>query len=469
MARTLQFVRVDDGSARDRIGRQDMERQRRARAKHAGQGTGGAPSIPRALAELAATRVNALEMRDIRHEPSPAEPGLAAPDHRTPLEPPPLPPPDEELGTRTIMGIGARAVRATAKAGEVEARPARREPRGTPAAFSSQAMRASLDEAPVPSVEVASISVVQPMHLPPEELAVGAVAADATLDMSTAEETTAFSPISPEDIAAPAAPIARPAAVSVSVAPSMPLVARAQMRDAAWSDERPAASRTARIASRAKQKQRQKRAATGYRVLAIAAVTAVTAVLAAYIATIAFYAFSKSWAAPLAVSQTDEKVAAVKSSIAVQQQQRARLAAELRDAERTFAAQQEKAPTPLAARDAAAQRDSLRAAIAHQDELIRGLEQSPYLRALADGAHIALVPYDNLGGVGPGTQVVTCRFAMVMCHEVGRVREVLPGELTFRHPRREKMMRGQMVELQLSEPAAASEEMLFLGGAPVLF
>lgn len=292
MARTLQLVRVDDGSARERIGRQDLERQRRARAKHLAQGTGGAPSISRALAEVAATHANALEMHDIRHEPSPAEPG-AAPARRTPMEPPPLPPPDEELGTRTIMGIGARAVRATAKSGQVEARPARREPRGTPAAFSSQAMRASLDEAPVPSVEV-TISMVQPMHLPPEVLAVGEAAADATLDMTTADETTTFSPVSPADIAAPAAPAA-PAAHSapvapaarvaqpvVSVAPPAPLVARAQERAAARRDELPAAAvRTARISKRAKQE----RAAAGLRIFAITTVAAIAGVLVAYIAT----------------------------------------------------------------------------------------------------------------------------------------------------------------------------------------
>ncbi|HWU89299.1 MAG TPA: hypothetical protein VN253_18680, partial [Kofleriaceae bacterium] len=143
------------------------------------------------------------------------------------------------------------------------------------------------------------------------------------------------------------------------------------------------------------------------------------------------------------------------------------LVAELDDATRTLAAQKD--PASEAARQASAQRDVLRTAIARQDETIRGLQQSPYLRALADGATVALVPYDNLDGVAPGTAVVACRYAMVLCHEVGRVLEVLPGEVTFKHPHREKMMRGQMVELQLSEPDPAGEDVLFLGGAPLLF
>ena len=41
--------------------------------------------------------------------------------------------------------------------------------------------------------------------------------------------------------------------------------------------------------------------------------------------------------------------------------------------------------------------------------------------------------------------------------------------VAFKHPRREKMLRGQMIELQLSAPDAAARDVLFLGGAPLLF
>jgi hypothetical protein len=58
---------------------------------------------------------------------------------------------------------------------------------------------------------------------------------------------------------------------------------------------------------------------------------------------------------------------------------------------------------------------------------------------------------------------------MVFCHKVGTVLEVLPGEVQFKHPHRDKMLRGQMVELKLEDGAAATDDVLFVGGRPLLF
>jgi len=58
---------------------------------------------------------------------------------------------------------------------------------------------------------------------------------------------------------------------------------------------------------------------------------------------------------------------------------------------------------------------------------------------------------------------------MLFCHEVGTVLKVLPGEVSVKHPKREVMLRGRMIELQLAEPAAAQKEVLFAGGAPLGF
>ena len=58
---------------------------------------------------------------------------------------------------------------------------------------------------------------------------------------------------------------------------------------------------------------------------------------------------------------------------------------------------------------------------------------------------------------------------MVLCHQVGTVIELLPAEVTFRHPRRDKQVRGQMVVMKLDaeEAAAAEDDVLFAGGAPL--
>ena len=53
--------------------------------------------------------------------------------------------------------------------------------------------------------------------------------------------------------------------------------------------------------------------------------------------------------------------------------------------------------------------------------------------------------------VKKGEPLYGCKLGMVFCHKVGTVLEVLPGEVQFKHPHKDKMLRGQMVELKLDE------------------
>ena len=127
------------------------------------------------------------------------------------------------------------------------------------------------------------------------------------------------------------------------------------------------------------------------------------------------------------------------------------------------------AASKLALAKALETRDTLTASLARQDEMIHGLQQSAYLRALADNATVALVPYGNLGNASPGASLYACKVAMVWCHEVGAVLLVLPGELPIRHPHTDATLRGQMIELRLTDAAAAEDEVLFVGGKPLAF
>ncbi|MCB9558944.1 MAG: hypothetical protein H6708_00890 [Kofleriaceae bacterium] len=113
-------------------------------------------------------------------------------------------------------------------------------------------------------------------------------------------------------------------------------------------------------------------------------------------------------------------------------------------------------------------RKALQAGLARQDAILDGLRQSPWLRAIDDGASVAFVPYGNLHNVKAGTPLYACKLEMIICHRVGKVLEVLPGEVSFKHPHREKMLRGQMVEVELSDGAAAEQDTLFVGGRPLL-
>lgn len=116
-------------------------------------------------------------------------------------------------------------------------------------------------------------------------------------------------------------------------------------------------------------------------------------------------------------------------------------------------------------------RDTLKAALERQDKIVDGLERSAYLRAINDGASVAFVPYGNLSDVRKGSGLYACKLGMVFCYHVGKVLEVLPGEVQFKHPQRDKQLRGQIIELVLDkeDSDAASDDVLFAGGKPLLF
>jgi hypothetical protein len=113
-------------------------------------------------------------------------------------------------------------------------------------------------------------------------------------------------------------------------------------------------------------------------------------------------------------------------------------------------------------------RDTLKIALGREDKLVASLEQSSYLRAMADGAQVAFVPYGNLKDVKKGNSLYGCRLGMVFCHKVGTVLDVLPGEVLFKHPNRDKQLRGQMLELKLEDGTDATDDVLFVGGRPLL-
>jgi hypothetical protein len=86
---------------------------------------------------------------------------------------------------------------------------------------------------------------------------------------------------------------------------------------------------------------------------------------------------------------------------------------------------------------------------------------------MADNATVALVPYANLDNIEKGTPLYACRLEMVLCREVGKVLEILPGEVAVKHPNRDSMLRGRMIEMQMTDAAAAENEVLFAGGRPL--
>jgi hypothetical protein len=342
-------------------------------------------------------------------------------------------------------------------------------------------------------------------------------------------------------------------------------------------------------------KQWTKHVVSAYRMMGFAILTIIVMILIGYIATTAFFYVSNSWVVPMAVSPTDEKVLSLQQQLAAQQMSRDRTAADLADAERAIAVQQdfqaefakaiksdldgrkaalermhqlasaasstrasirrsnnayasasqrqmaqeyraglvdrqqmlagkfqlaqisssnlslaerqaeyetraadlesqtrsleallantttdaaisydvlkikqEYEASRLETQKAIETRDMLKLALEREEKLLDALKHTSYLRALGDHAQVAFVPYGNLTKVEKGKGLYACKLGMVICHKVGTVLEVLPGEVQFKHPHKDKMLRGQMVELQLDQADAAEDDVLFVGGRPLL-
>lgn len=103
------------------------------------------------------------------------------------------------------------------------------------------------------------------------------------------------------------------------------------------------------------------------------------------------------------------------------------------------------------------------------DALVRHAKASPYLRALEGNLTVAFVPYANLGNLQAGSPVYGCRLGPVLCRQVGKVAEVLEGEVAIRHPLYNQQERGQMVQLELTETRWSKEQVLYAGRAPLFF
>ena len=107
--------------------------------------------------------------------------------------------------------------------------------------------------------------------------------------------------------------------------------------------------------------------------------------------------------------------------------------------------------------------------VGRYEQMVRTIQDSPYLRAAERKDTIAFFPYDNVDKVKPNAPLYACAVGLFFCTRVGKVVSVLAGETLFKHPLNNTMLRGQSVQLQLDDPKTGERPVLFAGGRPVLF
>jgi hypothetical protein len=103
------------------------------------------------------------------------------------------------------------------------------------------------------------------------------------------------------------------------------------------------------------------------------------------------------------------------------------------------------------------------------DAMVKTIGDSPYIRAVAGKDNIAFVPYDNADRVKAGTPLYGCAVGPLFCHKVGTVVALLGGEMLYKHPLHNTQLRGQPVQIQLTDVSDAERKVLFVGGRPILF
>ena len=101
------------------------------------------------------------------------------------------------------------------------------------------------------------------------------------------------------------------------------------------------------------------------------------------------------------------------------------------------------------------------------DAQLARIAKAPYAMAADRSVNTAFVPYDNVGAVQVGDRVYGCAASFLWCHPVGKVAEVLDGEIIGKHPLHNRELRGVLVRLTLDDPRAIEKPVLHLRHAPV--
>lgn len=107
--------------------------------------------------------------------------------------------------------------------------------------------------------------------------------------------------------------------------------------------------------------------------------------------------------------------------------------------------------------------------IRRYDHMLKSIQDSPYLQAVEHHLSVAFLPYENEHDVEKGSRLYACRFGLIGCSLVGRLGQTLDGEVNNKHPLHNQVLRGVMVELDLTNPSWARQKVLFANRPPLLF
>lgn len=97
--------------------------------------------------------------------------------------------------------------------------------------------------------------------------------------------------------------------------------------------------------------------------------------------------------------------------------------------------------------------------LTRMDDVLKQLRSRPVYRAVQAQTDVAFVPYTQLEDMKVGATLYSCKWVLFRCSIVGRVAEVLPGEVIAQDPWN-NLARGQYAILDLGDHEAAKEKVL---------
>jgi hypothetical protein len=103
------------------------------------------------------------------------------------------------------------------------------------------------------------------------------------------------------------------------------------------------------------------------------------------------------------------------------------------------------------------------------EERVGDLLKTPLGRAIGSRVDVLFIPYGNEDQFKTGAPLYVCALTIVLCHRVGKVGAMIPGESNTVHPFFGKPLRGFFAEALLDDPTAASAEVIHAGRPPFFF
>jgi len=239
-----------------------------------------------------------------------------------------------------------------------------------------------------------------------------------------------------------------------------------------------------------------------YKAAGIVTLSLILLGLIAYLGQNLFHYFDRSWVRPVILSPEHQKVVEASTALAEARQRKNEIEIEKMTAQAELAqidrlvASSEKFEADVAAlaaaktveaallrheldrsvleRQAALERKATlerrikddEGRITEQDVVVHRLASSPYIKASEHRKVVAFVPYTNLRNVQPGVSLYGCEWGLVRCSRIGKILNVLDGEVQEADPHDGKVERGLLLEIELSSPRAAEKAVLFAGSKP---